>query len=157
VTTVLALVLAISTGVASALLPIVNGEAALTAAALAHPAALTLAVACALALGQTAGKLVLFESAGRAARRRQRPAPAAARHTGSRARRWQQRSVRLLQDRWSGNGLVLLSASVGVPPLAVVSLAAGGAGARRTDFALCCLSGRTVRFLALAGTLIWLR
>ena len=45
--------------------------------------------------------------------------------------------------------MVLASASVGLPPLAVVSLAAGAAGQRRWEFAGACLVGRVIRFAAL--------
>ncbi|WP_432537196.1 hypothetical protein [Kineococcus arenarius] len=44
---------------------------------------------------------------------------------------------------------MLLSATTGVPPLAVTSIAAG---LRRTPvplFTVCCLAGRSARFLAL--------
>ncbi|MFI7587727.1 hypothetical protein ACIB24_11695 [Spongisporangium articulatum] len=52
-------------------------------------------------------------------------------------------------------GLVLFSAAVGVPPLAVVTIAAG---ARRTSlpvFAVCALVGRLVRFGVIAAPFIW--
>ena len=50
--------------------------------------------------------------------------------------------------------VVLAAASVGVPPLAVVSVAAGAAGQRRRVFAPLCLLGRTVRFTVVVLPLV---
>ncbi|HKG49212.1 MAG TPA: hypothetical protein VKB14_02125 [Actinomycetales bacterium] len=47
--------------------------------------------------------------------------------------------------------IVLLSATVRLPPLAVVSAAAGLARARRTDFLVCCLVERTARLVTVAA------
>ncbi len=41
---------------------------------------------------------------------------------------------------------MLLSGSVGLPPLAVVAVAAGATQMRVGDFLACCFAGRTVRF-----------
>jgi membrane protein YqaA with SNARE-associated domain len=157
ITAVGALGLAAATGMASALLPVVNAEAyALVTAARPGPAA-AWTVVVALAVGQTAGKLVLFESARRGATqwlrrlhgsRRRRP-------EGSRAARWSARATTCLRSRSAGPAVVLASASVGLPPLAVVSLAAGAAGQRRVVFTVACLVGRTARFAALAAPVIW--
>jgi len=105
-----------------------------------------------LALGQTAGKLLLFESARRGAgrlagtrTRRHRSSQAAAR-----AGRWAAAMRRWLSRRRTGLPTVLVSAALGVPPLAVVSLAAGAMGLRRREFAVACCAGRVLRFAVLA-------
>ncbi|MET7396456.1 VTT domain-containing protein [Dactylosporangium sp. NPDC005572] len=137
-------------GVASALVPVVNAEAY---AVLAGQRAGTAVVAVvALALGQTAGKLLLFEAArrgtGRLARRLAR------RHRSSRARaraaRWAEPIRRWLAGRRTGLPTVFVSAAAGVPPLAVVSVAAGTAGLRQWEFAVVCFAGRLIRFAVLA-------
>jgi membrane protein YqaA with SNARE-associated domain len=140
-----ALGLALCVGAASAFLPFVNAELAVSGAAAGGPAALALGAAVAVATGQTMGKLAIFEAGRRGSgwhprgRRRTAPLP-----------RWQTRATALLAGRWSGGGIVLLSATVGVPPLALVSAAAGLAQARRLDFVVCCLLGRTARFVTVA-------
>ena len=44
-----------------------------------------------------------------------------------------------------------VSATVGVPPLALVSATAGASAIRCRAFVLACLAGRLVRFAGLAG------
>jgi membrane protein YqaA with SNARE-associated domain len=144
---VASVLMAIGIGIASAIVPLINAETAAGAAGVKMPLGLAVAVSIALAVGQTAGKIALFEAARkgaqvRAAKRERshipkKPMPA-----------WQQRLVKRMDGRWEANSVVLLSAGAGVPPLAVVSLAAGACQSRRLDFALCCLFGRTARFLA---------
>ena len=56
----------------------------------------------------------------------------------------------LLRAPLPGTGVVLLSATVGLPPLAVVSAMAGVARLRLTLFVAACLLGRLVRFGAIA-------
>ncbi|MEU8116741.1 VTT domain-containing protein [Micromonospora sp. NPDC048947] len=142
-------VVALGYGVASALVPVVNAEAYAVVAG--QRAGHALVAVVALALGQTAGKLLLFESArrgsGRLARtvaKREKSGRAAAR-----AARWTEPIRRWLSRRRTALPTVLASAAVGVPPLAVVSLAAGTAGLRRWEFAVACLSGRVIRFALL--------
>lgn len=143
----LGLLLAAATGLASALVPLLNAEAyAVLAGARSHPA-LVVPLVLVLAAGQTAGKLVLFESARRGAARFAGKA-SGSRWTG-RARDW------LRRDR-TGVPLVLAAASLGLPPLAVVSLAAGASGQRRWLFGVLCLAGRAVRFGVLVLPLAWL-
>ncbi|PTA43244.1 VTT domain-containing protein [Micromonospora sp. RP3T] len=142
-------VLALGYGLASALVPIVNAEAYAVVAGSRGSHALVAVLA--LALGQTAGKLLLFEAArrgtGRLAQKfahRSRSGRAAA---GS--ARWAGRIQRWLSRRRTALPTVLASAAVGVPPLAVVSLAAGTAGLRHREFAAACLAGRVIRFALL--------
>lgn len=144
-------VLAVATGTGSALLPVLNAEAfAVGEAGRAQPGLAVTLVVC-LAAGQTLGKLVLFETArrgggrlGRWVARRHRV------HGGRRGGRWAQRITHGLRSRRSGIPLVLLSAGLGLPPLAAVSLAAGASGQRRWEFGVLCLVGRTARFAVFA-------
>lgn len=134
----LAVLSTLGVGAASALVPLVNAEAyALVAATRSH-AWLAILVVLALAVGQTAGKLVLFESARRG------------------ASRW---ASTLSGSRWAGRvagpPVVLASAVVGLPPLAVTSLASGAAGQCRWLFAALVLVGRTARFAVLVLPVAW--
>ena len=144
----LAVLGAAGVGLGSALVPLVNAEVyAVATAGRTHPV-VAVAVVVALACGQTAGKLALFEAARRGSGRllRRRKAPSG---------RWAGRITRALGSRRTGNPLVLASAVLGLPPLAAVSLAAGASGQRRWEFGLICLVGRTVRFGALALPAAW--
>lgn len=140
---------ALGTGLASAWIPVVNAEAAVVAAGLTMSAPVALLVALSMALGQTGGKVVLFEIARRGARRFR------GHRTAPRPGSWRQRIIGQMRGRRRTNAVVLLSAGVGVPPLAVVSLVAGGLEGRRSDFALCCMLGRGARFGGLALALLW--
>ena len=144
--------LALAYGLGSAWVPVLNAEAfALVSAARAAPV-LAVVLVLALALGQTAGKLLFFEAArrgsGRLARRLHR-------HADGRAARWSSRIERALSARSTGLPLVLASACLGLPPLAAVSLAAGASDQRRRDFGAACLCGRTARFALLALPAAW--
>jgi membrane protein YqaA with SNARE-associated domain len=150
VNSLLEALIALGYGLASALVPLINAEAFAVIAG-ARGGHAWVAVLC-LALGQTAGKLLLFESARRATGRL---AARIARRLRSdritaRAARWAGSIRRWLSRRRSGLPTVLVSATTGIPPLAAVSLAAGTAGLRRWEFATACLLGRTIRFAILA-------
>ncbi|GAA4980137.1 hypothetical protein [Kineococcus glutinatus] len=159
---VAAVALSVAYGALSAVVPVVNAEAYAVAAA-----ASSVATACALGLagGQTAGKVALFLAtrhgalrvAGVLHRRRER-GPGRRRRAGAeRARgrwwRWLEhtsaRLLQLLDQRAWAAPVVLCSAAVGVPPLAVVSIAAGARRTSLTVFTVCCFAGRAARFLAL--------
>ncbi|WP_405425813.1 VTT domain-containing protein [Micromonospora sp. NBC_00617] len=148
-------VVALGYGLASALVPVVNAEAYVVVAG--HRGGPVVVAVLALALGQTAGKLLLFESArrgtGRLARRLGRHSGSG--RTAARAARWTGPIRRWLSRRRTAVPTVLVSAAVGVPPLAVVSVAAGTVGLRRWEFAVACLVGRVIRFalLVLPATL----
>jgi membrane protein YqaA with SNARE-associated domain len=133
----LALLVAALVGLGSALLPVVNAEAYAVVAAGSAPA---LGVAFALAVGPTAGKLVLFESARRGTDRWK------AQEETSRRARWTARVRPWLTSPRTGPPVVLLSATLGLPPLAVVALVAGACGQPRRLFAALVLLGRGVRF-----------
>ncbi|RAO14364.1 hypothetical protein ONO23_01562 [Micromonospora noduli] len=142
-------VVALGYGVASALVPIVNAEAYAVVAGQRGGHALVAVVA--LALGQTAGKLLLFESARRGSGRLAHKVAKRGKsgRAATRAARWTEPIRRWLSRRRTALPTVLASAAVGVPPLAVVSLAAGTGGLRRWEFAVACLSGRVIRFALL--------
>jgi membrane protein YqaA with SNARE-associated domain len=105
------------------------------------PTALVLAVI--LATGQTITHSTLFQIArgvvGISARHRKRFEERIAR-------------ARVLVERWRGRVLVLLSsaATLGLPPMLAVSLAAGSLGIRFRTFVIIGLLGRIVRFTAIA-------
>ncbi|HEY2795776.1 MAG TPA: VTT domain-containing protein [Micromonosporaceae bacterium] len=134
-------------GVASAFVPLINAEAYAIVAARQGSHAVVLLLA--LALGQTVGKLLLFESARRGSgwltSRITRT-----RHASARTGRWVEPVQRWLSCRRTGLPTVFVSAVVGLPPLALVSLAAGAANLRRWEFAAACLLGRAIRFVLLA-------
>lgn len=139
--------LAAAVGALSALIPLVNAEAYALLAAGRTRSPAVLVVVVALAVGQTVGKLVLFEAARRGT------GPLHGRLTGraaGAAARWGSRVGRCLRCRRTGLPMVLASATVGLPPLAVVSLAAGAAGQVRWEFAALCLAGRMARFALVA-------
>lgn len=151
-------------GLGSALLPLVNAEAWL--ALRSHSSWVTLLlIAMALAVGQTAGKVVLFEAArrGRAwhGRRREsgahRALPSPSPRT-LRRRALQQRVTARLSDPRTAGSAILASAALGLPPLAFTSVSAGALGTSRRQFAALCLLGRLARFVVLAlglGVLSW--
>jgi hypothetical protein len=150
-------------GVGSALVPVLNAEAYALAAVVLHPASVA-GIVLALAVGQTLGKVMLLEATRRGAetrivqRLRRRVATMApsgratrSRYGGSRRSRLldQQRAMRLLDSPRAGGPLVGCSAAFGLPPLALVAVAAGLGGQRLRVFVPWCLVGRTARFGAL--------
>lgn len=106
--------------------------------------------AVAVAVGQTCGKLVIFECARRALSGRRWSRLTRRSHSLERPTRgWQARALGLLESRGSGGAVVLASATVGLPALLLVSAVAGAARMRRLDFAVWCLVRRSTRFLAI--------
>jgi membrane protein YqaA with SNARE-associated domain len=133
-------------GVVSALLPLVNAEAYALIAATRTRTGGAVAVVLALAAGQTIGKLVLFEAARRGSGRLYARFSGRA---GGRAARWRLRVCGLMGRRRTGLPTVLASATLGLPPLALVSLVAGASEQRRWEFGAVCLVGRSARFAVL--------
>jgi membrane protein YqaA with SNARE-associated domain len=68
---------------------------------------------------------------------------------GAGVRRANAAGIRLLSGR-AGPGVVLVSGSVGVPPLLAIAFYAGTSSMRVRSFLTACLVGRTVRFVVLA-------
>lgn len=157
--------LSAGTGLLSALVPLVNAEVyALAVGATASPLVAVLS-AIALAAGQTGGKWAWYTSGRKGVEMRRSWGKRSLgkwslgkRSLGKRSLRkqraegGQERAGRLavltkrLHDRRSSASIVLLSGSVGLPPLALVAVAAGASRMRLRDFLLCCFAGRTVRF-----------
>lgn len=157
--------LSAGTGLLSALVPLVNAEVYAVAVGAAASPLVAVLSALALAAGQTGGKWVWYVSGSKGVemrRSRQQRTDDGQERTGRLAvltRRRRQRTddgqeragrlavlTRRLHDRRSSAGIVLLSSSVGLPPLALVAVAAGATRMRLRDFLLCCFAGRTVRF-----------
>ncbi|MEU4241115.1 VTT domain-containing protein [Actinoplanes sp. NPDC026619] len=129
-------------GFASALIPVVNAEAYAVVAG--HRTGHAVLIVVVLAFGQTTGKLLLFEAARRGTGRWNRMLA-----RRNRVSRWTERVRRWLSGRRTGLPTVFVSAAVGLPPLALVSLAAGTADLRHWEFAAACFAGRLIRFAGL--------
>ena len=151
--------LTVGVGLLSALIPVVNAELYLLAiVATASPVTGAGAVV-GLAVGQVAGKVCLFLAArrGRAAGQQWRGRHAPSESSAAWRRklsRWALGGLGLLDRGLPAAGVLFTSAAVGMPPLAVTTVAAG---ARRTPaslFVVCALSGRLVRFGILAAPLV---
>jgi membrane protein YqaA with SNARE-associated domain len=150
-------------GAASGLVPVINAEVLLTAAAVSRPE-LWLPASVSITAGQCAAKVLIYLTAregshrfgwaGAARRlgnrlskivRRERGAgPAAAARV-----RWE-KLLGLLGAPLPGTAVVALSAALGLPPLALVSVMAGTARLRLPLFVMACLGGRLVRFVGIA-------
>ena len=154
--------LTVGVGLLSALVPVVNAELYLLAiVATASPVAGVGAV-LGLAVGQVAGKVCLFLAArrgGAAGRRwRGRHAPAAPGREPAawrrRLPRWTLGGLGVLDRGLPAAGVLFTSAAVGMPPLAVTTVAAGVRRTPASLFVACALSGRLVRFGVLAAPLV---
>jgi membrane protein YqaA with SNARE-associated domain len=147
-----AALLACGVGVVSALFPVVNAEAVLVGSSALQAPLVVAAVVVAMSLGQTGGKLLIFAGSRRGVTRWR------ARRTGSPVRTptWVRRAnaklLHWLSHPVGGPAAVALSATVGLPPLAVVSASAGVSSLRSLAFCLACFTGRLVRFATLAGS-----
>jgi len=144
----------LAVGVASALVPLINAELYAVSVAVTAPLAGIVVGVAGLALGQAIGKLAWFYagrggSAKLAALVRRRRAPRL--DASSRWTRW----LRLVARRPSAAALVGVSATTGVPPLAVVSVAAGASPLRPLEFAVLCVTGRCIRFAVVALPAFW--
>ena len=163
-------------GTVSAITPFLPVEAYVIGVAVSRSPTIAVAGAVAAAIGQTIGKVLLFYTARGASssrwlsRLRDRGAKEAAEITAAeeageappggpvkRALRpvgaWLKRvnalGVALLSGRW-GPGVVLLSGSVGIPPLLAIAFYAGTSKMSVRAFVITCLLGRAIRFVALA-------
>ncbi|WP_457255472.1 hypothetical protein [Pedococcus sp. P5_B7] len=164
---------ALGAGAVSGLVPVINAEALLTAATAGNPH-LWLGLAVSLTVGQCFAKVLIYLTAregphrlhpdGRVGRVVDRVRARARARSGGRTRRpWSvghgarvpvwlrpERLVRLLARPLPGTSVVLLSATVGLPPLAAVSVVAGTARLRLPLFVAGCLTGRLARFALIA-------
>jgi membrane protein YqaA with SNARE-associated domain len=164
-------------GAVSAVTPFLPVEAYVIGLAVTHPGAVAVSGAVAAAVGQTAGKLLLFTTARGAAhsrwlqRLRDRGAKEAAEVTAAavaagedpaggpvkrvfrRLGGWLKRAnalgIALLSGRW-GPAVVLVSGAVGIPPMLAIAFYAGTSKMDVRAFVIACLAGRTIRFVVLA-------
>lgn len=141
-------------GIGSAFIPVLNAEVFVAAAVAAMRHAWWWPV-IALALGQTLGKCLMFLGARRGAtwfqgRERRREGPAEPGPWRTRIALWSRLMLELLDRPVQGFAVVLLAASVGIPPLAVVSVVAGTRKLPFPIFLLACAIGRVGRFMTIA-------
>ncbi len=150
-------------GLLSGLVPLVNAEALLIVAVL-HAPGHWPAVVLAVALGQSAAKVLIYLGArdGRnlvPSRWSHRPQSATGSHRAHEdrrsgvARRWSltaERVSELVRRPVAGSALILASAIGGIPPLAATSVVAGLSRMRLSLFGVSCLTGRVLRFALIA-------
>lgn len=150
------LVASVAFGVASAVVPLFNGEAYVVGAGVTgvlDPVVAGLGVAA----GQTVGKVALFWTVRHRPwklKNRSEPRPL---DVGTRLGRFRlryryagKRLLDLVGDARYGLPVIFLAASAGAPPLYAVALLAGASRIRLTAFALTVLAGRSLRFVAIA-------
>ncbi len=126
----------------SGIVPLVNAEVLVAAAALALPAACLPAVALVSTVGQMSTKSLLYGLA--------RWAPA---RLPARARSALERAASAASSRGRAAGpLIFSSAAVGLPPFYGVALACGALKVRPWTFVLAGAAGRAVRFGVVAWT-----
>lgn len=132
----------------SAFVPVVNAEAYLLAAGALHRGPPLLVLAIIATLGQMTGKMGFF-LLGRGAldapflRRRT--------HPSERWQRWGVRVREFAERRGARPVLCFVSAAVGLPPFAIISVLLGSLRMRWQVFLLLGSAGRFVRF----GLLLW--
>jgi membrane protein YqaA with SNARE-associated domain len=146
--------MALAYGFGSAWIPVLNAEVFVAAVVAVLPHAWWWPV-LSLAIGQTLGKCVMFQAARHGSKwlqRRHTSDPAGVEHGPWRTRiaLWSRMLLELLDRPWQGFIVVLLAASVGIPPLAIVAVVAGTRRIKFAVFAIACLIGRIARFLVLA-------
>lgn len=168
--------LGVLVGAVSAVTPFLPVEAYVIGLGVTHSSTVAVAGAVAAAIGQTIGKVVLFSAARGAATSRWSqklrdrgareaaeiaaaeeageappggPVKRALRPLGRWLKRVNALGIRLLSGR-GGPGVVLLSGSVGIPPLLAIAFYAGTSKMSLRAFIVPCLLGRTIRFVVLA-------
>jgi membrane protein YqaA with SNARE-associated domain len=157
-------ILMISIGLVSGLVPLINAEALLIAAVVQAQGRWP-AVVIAVAIGQSGAKVLIYLAARDG--RRLVPSRWTAHHTrrpptGQRlaptrlrnaTRRWSphaDRVAELVRRPVAGSALILASAVGGIPPLAATSVIAGASRMRLSLFGTTCLTGRLIRFTIIA-------
>jgi len=138
--TLLMLLSLFAAAVVSGLVPVVNAEALLLASVIAAPPAFTLLIVTVVVVGQVVAKIALYRGAlGLADSKTAK--------SSDRAR------VLVERLRSRPNALratLFASASLGLPPLYVMTLVAGAARLPLGVFVVLCTTGRFARFYALA-------
>lgn len=157
-------ILMISIGLLSGLVPLINAEALLIAA-VAQAQERWPAAVVAVAVGQSGAKVLIYLAArdgrrlvpSRWATHHTRRPPTGQRLAFTRLRnatsRWSphaDRVAELVRRPVAGSALILASAVGGIPPLAATSVVAGASRMRLSLFGTTCLTGRLIRFTIIA-------
>jgi membrane protein YqaA with SNARE-associated domain len=122
--------------VASAVIPVINIEVYLLAASAVAPRQMVIPLIVAGTLGQVIGKIALYYAG-----------TGALKIPGKRLRAALEKMNTQMQERpHMGSALVFVSATAGLPPYYLVTLAAGAARMNLTMFLLVSLVGRLIRF-----------
>jgi hypothetical protein len=157
----IAVLAAAAVGLLSAFLPFTPAEPYLIAA-VATTSAPPVALGVAAAAGQTAGKLLIFLGTRGAIRspwlqrRLSRRTPTAPRPPGrlgtmlARPKAAGARLVEVMERPRQATGMLLVSAVTGFPPLLAASVYLARTPMRPIAFAVACMVGRTIRFVAIA-------
>ncbi len=144
------LLITFATCLLSALFPLVNAEAYIVAVSFATDSSSLWLLAFVAGAGQTAGKFMWYEAARRAmdwpwiSKKLDKP------HTQELLIRWRECFD---AKPWLWSSVLFLSASVGLPPLLILSVVAGQLQISRVWFGVTVLLGRTLRFAAILGGL----
>lgn len=164
--------LAAGVGTLSALIPIVNAEVYLLAAiAIAASAHEGWAIVAALTVGQILGKIVIFYLArwGKSIGERtwsslRRPPKVRTRESRwshspvvQRVQAWSKRGLAMMDNPLGAAGILLVSASFGIPPLAITTAVAGAQRTPLWIFVVCTTAGRLIRFGAMAAPILFAR
>lgn len=122
--------------VASAMIPVINIEIYLLGASALAPPAMVIPLIVAASLGQVIGKIGLFYAG-----------TGALKLPGKRLKAALEKMNTQIQERPNmGNALVFVSATAGLPPFYLVTLAAGAARMNLPMFLAVSLVGRLIRF-----------
>jgi membrane protein YqaA with SNARE-associated domain len=132
----------LTVGVVSGLVPLLNTEAYLLAVSAWAPREALLPAVVLTTLGQMLAKALLYLAGSRGA---------SPRLLGRRGARLGQLKARLERARTGAAALVFASATTGVPPFYLVSVAAGSLGWSLARFLLVGGSGRLLRFAAIVA------
>ena len=134
--------LSLVVGLVSGLVPVVNTEAFLLALAALAPREVIVSAVVLTTLGQMVAKSLLYQAGSGAVSSR------FLEHRAASVREW---SERLGRARAGATAIVFASATIGLPPFYVVSLAAGSLRFSLARFLLVGASGRLLRFSAVVA------
>ncbi|MFT4264270.1 MAG: VTT domain-containing protein [Nocardioides sp.] len=167
----LACLIALGSGYAAAVIPLINAEALALAGGAVSTVHGAIFVTLALAVGTMFGKITLFlgvrTGKNAVARKRAMQAEEEAEHrleeraehrSGEHVRRgwrawWKRMSDVLMENLdhpWRGPVVVFIGGSVGIPPLFLTASVAGLSRMRLLPFAVAVFTGRWIRFLVIA-------
>lgn len=127
--------------IASAVIPVINIEIYLLGAAALAPGAMAIPLVLAATAGQMMGKVVVYFACTGAIKLPGRWLQA----------RLDTMNARIQEKPHLGNALVFVSASVGLPPFFVVTMAAGAARMNLLSFVLVGFVGRLIRFAVIVA------